>query len=112
MKVAVPVANDQLCMHFGHCEAFQIMTVDPEKKSILSVTSMVPPMHEPGVLPRWLAGMEVRTVLAGGMGQRAQAIFSQHGVEAVVGVQGSDPREVVINWMNGSLATGTNTCDH
>ena len=35
MKIAIPVAKNQLCTHFGHCENFMFFDVDPDTKSIL-----------------------------------------------------------------------------
>ena len=48
MKIAIPVANGALCMHFGHCEQFAIVQADCEKKKIESTDFVTPPMHEPG----------------------------------------------------------------
>lgn len=28
MKIAIPMAGGQLCMHFGHCEQFALVDVD------------------------------------------------------------------------------------
>ena len=28
MKIAIPLANGQLAMHFGHCEQFALIDVD------------------------------------------------------------------------------------
>ncbi|MBN2686267.1 MAG: hypothetical protein JXR40_13385, partial [Pontiellaceae bacterium] len=56
MKIAIPTANGKLCMHFGHCEVFTLLEVDPENKKVISTKELDPPPHEPGVLPHWLAG--------------------------------------------------------
>lgn len=31
MKIAIPVAEGKLCMHFGHCEVFALFDVNEEK---------------------------------------------------------------------------------
>ncbi|MBN2329275.1 MAG: NifB/NifX family molybdenum-iron cluster-binding protein [Candidatus Omnitrophica bacterium] len=111
MKIAIPVADGRLCAHFGHCEEFAVMDVD-DSKTIIGQTRHTPPMHEPGVLPRWLHEMGVNVIIAGGMGQRAQAIFAQNDIEVVVGAPTGDPEEIVQNYLQGMIQCGDNLCDH
>lgn len=112
MKIAVPTAAGALCMHFGHCETFCIMDADTEQKNITGTAYMTPPPHEPGVLPKWLAEQGVDVIIAAGMGQRAQTLFARHGIEVVTGASAQAPETAAENWLNGTLATGANTCDH
>ena len=49
MKIAVPIANGVLSMHFGHCEAFAIVNVDAESKTIVETEKAAAPPHEPGL---------------------------------------------------------------
>jgi len=112
MKIAIPVANGQLSMHFGHCRTFEILTVDPEEKSISSVESLTPPPHEPGVLPRWLGEQNVNVILAGGMGQRAEQLFAQQGIQVVLGASVETPETLALAFLSGSLQSGANECDH
>ena len=112
MKIAVPVANDRLAMHFGHCEAFAIVETDDEKKEVVSKSMSTAPPHEPGVLPRWLNEQGVDLVIAGGMGQRAQALFAQAGVQVVVGAPAGTPEELALAHISGTLESGANLCDH
>lgn len=112
MRYAVPVAKGQLCAHFGHCEQFAIIDTDDKKKAIVGIEHLTPPPHEPGVLPAWLAEQGVGVVIAGGMGMRAQQLFTQNRIKVVVGAVGGDPKKVVLDYMQGSLAVGDNICDH
>jgi ATP-binding protein involved in chromosome partitioning len=112
MKIAIPTMNGELCMHFGHCEVFTIMNVDAETKKIVSVDNLVPPPHEPGVLPKWLGDMKVDVIIAGGMGMRAQQLFSANNVKVVVGASTGKPEDIVHSYLNDSLTTGDNVCDH
>ena len=34
MKIAIPVANGKLNMHFGHCEGFDLFEVDTKTKTL------------------------------------------------------------------------------
>ena len=111
MIIAVPVANELLCMHFGHCQEFRFFEIDADKK-IVKVEGKVPPPHEPGVLPRWLGELNVDLVIAGGMGMRAQQLFAQAGVKVLTGAPGDDPRQVVEAFLAGTLETGDNACAH
>ena len=112
MKIAIPVANGELCAHFGHCQHFALISIDPSQKQILSNEVAIPPSHEPGALPRWLNEMDANIIIAGGMGMRAQQFFAQYGIEVVVGAQPDTPENVVTAYLNGELATGANLCDH
>jgi ATP-binding protein involved in chromosome partitioning len=112
MRIAIPVAEGQLAMHFGHCQEFALFDVDPEGKTITASKSVVPPAHAPGVLPKWLAEQGATMIIAGGMGSRAQGLFTQSGIEVVIGAPSSPPEEVVAAYLAGTLQAGENICDH
>ncbi len=112
MKIAIPVANNKLCMHFGHCESFLFIEVDEKNKKIINKVSLTPPPHEPGVLPKWVGENGATLVLAGGMGQRAQALFKDNGVNVITGVVEAGPEKLVMDYLNNTLTTGQNACDH
>jgi len=112
MKIAIPMADGRLCMHFGHCEQFALVGVDDAAKTITSTTYLTPPAHEPGVLPRWLHEQGANVIIAGGMGQRAQGLFSQNGIEVVVGAPAETPEDIVSTYLAGTLEAGQNVCDH
>ena len=105
MKIAVPVAQGKLCLHFGHCEQFAIIEVDKKSKSIKNKTIFTPPPPQPGVLPPWMAEQGVKLVIAGGMGARAIGLFNQLGVEVIVGAPSDDPEKIVMDYLNGTLQT-------
>lgn len=112
MKIAIPVADGKLCMHFGHCEQFALIEVNESDKSITDTNFLTPPAHEPGVLPKWLHEQGANVIIAGGMGQRAQGLFSQNDIKVVVGVAGGEPAEVAAAYLAGTLDVGQNICDH
>jgi ATP-binding protein involved in chromosome partitioning len=112
MRVAIPVCEGVLSMHFGHCEKFALVDVNPDTKVIVEMTALDPPPHEPGLLPRWLHEKGVNLVIAGGMGMRARQLFEQAGVKVVVGAPSAEPESVVRDYLAGSLVTGANVCDH
>lgn len=112
MRYAIPVSNGRLAAHFGHCEHFALIDVDEATKTILHKEFVTSPGHQPGLLPVWLAEQGVSAVIAGGMGSRAQALFSESRIEVILGAQEDDPEKVVMDYMGGTLATGENICDH
>lgn len=112
MKIAIPVANDRISLHFGHADEFALITVDKENKKIVEKKMLVAPPHEPGLLPRWLGEEGAQVIIAGGMGARAQTLFAEKNIEVVIGATGGTPEEVVTAWMDGTLKSGPNPCDH
>ena len=112
MRIAVPVAGGRLCMHFGHCEQFALIDVDPETKTITGKQMVAPPPHQPGILPPWIKEQGVNLVIAGGMGARAIDLFNQIGVQVIVGAPSDEPEKIVEAYLNGTLETGQNVCDH
>jgi len=112
MKIAIPLANGKLSMHFGHCERFAIVDVDDDTQQITQKQEISPPSHEPGALPALLHQQGVHIIIAGGMGQRAQQIFVQNDIQVVVGAASLTPEELVKAYLDGTLQTGANICDH
>lgn len=110
MKIVIPSADGRLCGHFGHCEYFTFVDVEPENKEILSIENKVP---EDGISCQsasWIASQGANVILAGGMGGRPMAIFAQNGVKVVAGCPELKVKEIVEQYMNGTLATGENSC--
>jgi predicted Fe-Mo cluster-binding NifX family protein len=112
MRIAIPLADERLAMHFGHCERFALIDVDPIGKKILKREDVEAPPHQPGFLPVWLAERGANMIIAGGMGQRALALFSEQGIKVVVGAQGDSPARLVTAFIAGELKAGENVCDH
>ena len=112
MRIAIPVAQGRLCMHFGHCEEFHLIDVDPQKKVITSKQVLQAPEHQPGLLPPWLHERGANVVIAGGMGGRARDLFAERNIKVVVGAPAEEPEKVVQQYLDGTLKTGENVCDH
>jgi len=112
MRIAIPVAEGRLAMHFGHCAQFVLIDVDPEKKTILKQEAVDAPDHVPGLLPRWLGERGATVIIAGGMGSRAQGLFAEQGIKVVVGAPAESPEWLVKEFLNGTMVSGDNVCDH
>ena len=51
-------------------------------------------------------------IIAGGMGRRANDLFTEQGIEVVVGAPSETPERLVGDYLAGTLQLGGNTCDH
>ena len=112
MRIAIPLADGKLAMHFGHCERFALVDVDPVRKKIVKREDIDAPPHHPGLLPPWLAERGASMIIAGGMGQRAQGLFNEHGIKVLVGAPAETPEKLVADFLAGTLQEGENICDH
>lgn len=111
-KIAVPVAEGLLDPHFGHCNALEVFTVDATSGTVSEPDILIPPPHEPGLLPRWLHDHGIGVVIAGGLGQKAKELFEARGIQVLTGAPLLAPVELVRRHLEGTLTTGANSCDH
>jgi predicted Fe-Mo cluster-binding NifX family protein len=112
VRIAIPVTQGNLSTHFGHCERFALFDVDADAASVPNPRLLAPPAHEPGVLPRWLHEQGTDVIITGGMGARAQSLFAQNNITVVLGAPAENPAQIVKSYLDGSLRTGANLCDH
>ena len=112
MRYAIPITDDKVAAHFGHCSHFAFFDVDDSTKEIIKREVVPSPGHQPGFLPAWLAEEGASVVIASGMGSRARAFFNENRIEVVVGVLNDDPEKAVLDYIKGELTIGDNICDH
>ncbi|MFW5725170.1 MAG: NifB/NifX family molybdenum-iron cluster-binding protein [Bacteroidota bacterium] len=109
-RIAIPIENGELCAHFGHCQSFALIEV--KDNQINDITEVIPPEHQPGLYPRWIAGYDVTDVIAGGMGQKAIHLFNEQNINVFVGAPTKSARDLVNDFINGKLNLQANYCDH
>ena len=109
MKIAVATENDHVAPHFGHCQAYTLY--DIEDNRIVAKNVVPSPVHEPGLLPRFLGERGVNCIIAGGMGPSAQNLFAQQNISVVIGASGSTD-DVVASYLAGDLELGDSACHH
>ncbi len=109
-KIAIPIDKGALSLHFGHCEAFAIVEVNDGK--VLNTFKVTPPEHVPGLYPKWIAGMGVNDVIAGGMGHKAIALFNQHQINVFLGAPAKSPEAIADEFLSGKLTLNANPCSH
>jgi len=108
--LVVPVSEGKLSSHFGHCKQFAFIEIQHGK--IAKTEMLTPPPHEPGVLPQWLNEQGADIVIAAGMGERAQQLLEEKGIEVIIGAPMDSPESLTNQYLSGTLVTGANVCDH
>lgn len=109
-RIAIPLVNDVLSEHFGHCQLFAF--VDVENNTIKEITTMDPPEHTPGSFPKWVSENGATDVIAGGMGGQAIALFNHYGVNVFVGAPVNTPTNLVNKFIANELTLSANYCNH
>lgn len=107
MKIAIASEGKQVSGHFGHCEGFTIYEVLEGKA--LNKEFVKNPGHRPGFLPVFLNDLGTNVIIAGGMGETAQELFNQNGIEVVVGATGFCD-DLVQEYLNGNLKSTGSVC--
>jgi len=109
MKVAISTDQGYVSAHFGRCPSYTIVEI--KEGQVLSKEEIPNPGHQPGFLPQYLSEKGVNCIIAGGMGPRAQGLFAQKNIEAIIGVQGAVD-EVIEKFINQELDAGEDLCGH
>jgi len=108
--LVVPVSGGKLSAHFGHCEQFAF--IETQKGKIIETEMRNPPGHEPGVLPRWLYEQGADVAIVGGMGESAQQLLREKGIEVIIGAPMDSPESLANQYLSDTLVAGANVCDH
>jgi predicted Fe-Mo cluster-binding NifX family protein len=113
MKIALPVCQDMIDEHFGHCEHFTVFTIDDQKK--ITAEERIASPAGCGCksnIAEILAEKGVKTMLAGNMGQGAVNVLNGHGISVLRGCSGS-VKEVAESWLAGNVKdNGINCIQH
>lgn len=107
MKIAIATDGKSVSQHFGHCKGFQIF--DLVNSEVSNSIFYENPGHKPGFLPKFLAEKNVNLIISGGMGGSAQNLFSNNGIEVIVGVEGSN-ENIINDFINGNLKSSNSVC--
>ena len=103
--------DGQVAGHFGRCRAYVVVeTAGGEIRGDRVVPNPHAEAHQPGQMPRFIQGLGVDAILAGGMGPRAINMFAQAGIDVATGLTGT-VRDVVGSYLRGELS-GTVPCRH
>lgn len=110
MTIAFPTEDGtSIHHHFGGAPQFAFVTLEEDGSSITRLEQAPP--HKPGAIPRFIADQGATILVAKGMGERAQAIATQRGVQLYLGIEGTI-ESVVEQLRAGTLVSKPEACDH
>ena len=107
MKIAISTDGGTVSPHFGRCPSFTLIEV---KGGELTKREEIPnPGHHPSFLPDFFHQRGIDCIVCGGMGHRAQSLFTQKGIEVLLGVEG-EVDKVIDELSEGKLKAGESLC--
>lgn len=107
MNIAVASDGKFVSGHFGHCEGFTMY--DVYNNEVRNKVFVPNPGHKPGYLPVFLKEQKAEVIIAGGMGEMAQNLFNEQGIEVVVGAQGNAD-EAIKRYITCGLKSTRSVC--
>jgi len=111
MKIAVPTKEkNQIDNHFGHCEFYTIFAIS-DKNEIIAETILESPKGCgcKSDIAFDLEKMDVKVMLAGGIGEGAIKKLAQQHIKVVRNCKG-DVHELVEEYLKGNLLDGGASC--
>jgi predicted Fe-Mo cluster-binding NifX family protein len=112
MKIAVPTRGNVVDDHFGHCEAFTILTIDSTRKIINE--EILPSTQGCGCKSNIVGDLKnigVEVMLAGNMGGGALNILTANGIKVYRGCSGN-VRSVAESYLQGRITDSGEGCNH
>lgn len=110
MKIAVTYEDGQVFQHFGHTEKFKIYEV--EDGEVIGHALVGSEGNGHGALTELLSGLNVDTLICGGIGAGARQLLTQAGIRLYGGVSGNAD-DAVSDLLAGTLQYNANAaCDH
>ena len=107
VQIAIPTDGSVVAAHFGRCQKYTVFAVEADKAVVIKEVEN--PGHEPGYLPKYLAGLGITGIIASGMGSKAQKLFKDHNIEVTLGCQGQIEK-IIAGYLNNNLVSGENSC--
>jgi len=108
MRIAISCEGDSVSSHFGRCSFFTIIEIEDGELKDRQIISN--PGHRPGFLPQFLQEKGIDCIVTGGMGERAQSLFSQIGIQVILGITGRID-EVIDKLIKGELEEKESLCE-
>jgi len=111
MKIAVPTKQDnQIDDHFGHCEFYNIFLIS-DNNEIIAETILESPKGCgcKSNIASDLAQMDVRIMLAGGIGDGAVNKLAFQNIQVIRNCKG-DVHQLVKDYLAGNIQDGGSNC--
>jgi ATP-binding protein involved in chromosome partitioning len=112
MRIAIPITGGALEQHFGHCEKFALVDVDPGTRQVIASSEVDAPEHQHGVFPAWLKKQNVTLVIAGGIGTHARSLCNELSIDVLTGAPSEAAASLVQQYLRGTLASSDHVCEH
>lgn len=106
LKIAFPIKDNKLSSHFENCTDFQIYSID--NSSVVKEDLIPAPLHQPDLIPVWLAKKDVSDVIAADIGLNTIKILTRHKINVFAGVKEKEIKILVQDYLDGILETSGN----
>jgi len=107
MRIAIPCDGEdmesEVSLHFGRAKYCAFITVEDGKMKEMKIIPLPSEGHEYGDLPSFVKRNGADIVMAYGMGERAQMLSNEMGINVITGVKGT-VKEVAEMLISGTLA--------
>lgn len=113
MKIAVPIDQDlNLNSHFGQSEQFAFITVNEEKKEIISEEIYKTINKGHCALSEVLNEMDIELLIAGGIGAKAIEALTDCRIKVINGAPSIPYKNVIEMWFKNELSENITLCNH
>ncbi|MCF7956459.1 MAG: hypothetical protein K9M75_11705 [Phycisphaerae bacterium] len=109
MRIAIPLKENEFSLHFNNCDQFAVVEITAGTRQILDAHYITPPSFSLITLPRWIHENDIDMILAGGMDQHVQELFTQNHIEVRVGYLNSSIKGVIESFIESQLEPGKTT---
>jgi len=110
MKIAIPSKNDKVDGHFGHCEYYNVYTID-ENNTIIKKTK-IDSLEGCGCkseIASVLKEKGVKLMLAGNMGDGALNKLNSSDIKVIRGCSG-EVDKLISDYLNGNIEDSGKSC--
>ena len=107
-KIAIPMANGNLCDHFEEFQYFLIY--DFKNPLCIEEDIKYPSSREVKKLPDWFIAAGVTDVIARGIEQALIKKLNQNKIHVFVGVSKKKPEDLVMDYLKKNLDTDGQMC--
>lgn len=110
MKIAIPTkAGNSIDQHFGHCEFYSIFTVEDNKIIDKQILQSPKGCGCKSNIASDLANIDVKIMLAGGIGNGAVNVLKAQNIEVIRNCSG-DVDVLVNDYLLGNISDGGANC--
>jgi Mrp family chromosome partitioning ATPase/predicted Fe-Mo cluster-binding NifX family protein len=102
--IVVPVSGGKLASYFGNAERFAF--IEAMGAEVVKTSVRTGPSRQPGALPRWLREQGADVVIADQMGEKAEELLRENGVEVILGAPAETPETLAARYLEGGLGPG------